>query len=458
MKKIMIAGATSGSGKTSVTLGILAALSDSLQIQPYKIGPDYVDTKFHSRITGRQSRNIDSFLVPDVSTLKYLFERDTDSVDLGLVEGVMGLYDGLGTDKDAHSSSSIAKALDIPVVLVVNGRSASTSIAAIVKGFLEFDPAVPIVGVVVNNVMSQNHFELIKGAIERYVDVTVLGYLPFNKELSLPSRQLGLVPDNELPTVDSKIAELGKLAKAHIDLHQLLTLAGTSVDAHLPSPIVTQQVDLTLGIAKDDAFNFYYQDNLAALREAGVTLKVFSPIADKKLPEEIDALYLGGGYPEEFAAALSANTAMKQAVRDFSLAGRSIYAECGGLMYLGNRLTTDSGTFDMVGLLDGDSKMTPRLKRFGYCDATPVVDTIIGAAGTQLVGHEFHHSVFTANAGLEPVLRMQKIRDGVVADEWTGGYQVRQTFASYLHVHFYQSKAVFNGLLDRLGARAHASH
>ena len=459
MKKLMIAGATSGSGKTSVTLGILSALSDTLRIQPYKIGPDYVDTKFHSRITGRQSRNIDSFLVPDVHSLKYLFERDTSDVDLGLVEGVMGLYDGLGTDKDAHSSASIAKMLNIPVVLVVNGRSASTSIAAIVKGFVEFDPAVPIVGIVVNNVMSQNHFELIKGAITRYVkNVPVLGYLPFKKSLSLPSRQLGLVPDNELPAVDSKISELGQLAKAHIDLNQLLTLAGTSVDAHLPSPIVTQQVDLTLGIAQDDAFNFYYQDNLEALREAGVTLKPFSPIADKALPDGIDALYLGGGYPEEFAAELAANTTMKQAIRVFSQANHPIYAECGGLMYLGNRLTTDSGTFDMLGLLDGESEMTPRLKRFGYCEASPVVDTVIGAAGTKLVGHEFHHSVFTANAGLEPVLRMRKVRDGVVADEWTGGYQVRQTFASYLHVHFYQSKAVFNGLLNRLGARVHASH
>jgi Cobyrinic acid a,c-diamide synthase len=149
---------------------------------------------------------------------------------------------------------------------------------------------------------------------------------------------------------------------------------------------------------------------------------------------------------------------MKQAIRTFSYANHPIYAECGGLMYLGNRLTTDSGTFDMLGLLDGESEMTPRLKRFGYCEASPVVNTVIGAAGVKLVGHEFHHSVFTANAGLEPVLRMRKVRDGVVADEWTGGYQVRQTFASYLHVHFYQSKTVFNGLLDRLGARVHASH
>ncbi len=258
--------------------------------------------------------------------------------------------------------------------------------------------------------------------------------------------------------MDAKIAALGKLATAHIDLNQILALAGTSVDPQAPSPIVTHQVALTLGIAQDDAFNFYYQDNLEALREAGVVLKPFSPIKDKTLPADVDALYLGGGYPEEFAAQLAANTEMKQAIRNFSLADKPIYAECGGLMYLGKQLTTENGTYEMVGILDGSSTMTPRLKRFGYCEATPAKSSLIGMAGTKLVGHEFHHSVFAAQSGLEPILHMKKVRDGVVVDEWTGGYQVRQTFASYLHVHFYQSAAVFNGLLDRLGARVHASH
>lgn len=220
------------------------------------MGPDYVDTKFHSRITGRQSRNIDSFLVPDPQTLRQLFARDTSDVDLGLIEGVMGLYDGLGTDKDAHSTASIAKQLDVPVILVVNARSASTSVAAIVKGFMTFDPAVPIAGVVVNNVMSENHYQLIKGAIDRYVGLPVLGYLPFKKELALPSRQLGLVPDNELPEIDSKIAALGELATKHLDLDRLLALAGTSTAIENPQPLARQRVRLRLGIAQDDAFSF----------------------------------------------------------------------------------------------------------------------------------------------------------------------------------------------------------
>ncbi|WP_461243241.1 cobyrinate a,c-diamide synthase [Secundilactobacillus muriivasis] len=452
MKKLLIAGATSGSGKTSVTLAILAALHKQYRIQPYKVGPDYVDTKFHSRITGRQSRNIDSFLVPDPQTLRQLFARDTGDVDLGLIEGVMGLYDGLGTDKDAHSTASIAKQLDVPVILVVNARSASTSVAAIVKGFMTFDPAVPIAGVVVNNVMSENHYQLIKGAIDRYVGLPVLGYLPFKKELALPSRQLGLVPDNELPEIDSKIAALGELATKHLDLNRLLALAGMSTTIENPQPLARQRVQLRLGIAQDDAFSFYYQDNLTALREAGVTLIPFSPIHDAKLPD-VDALYLGGGYPEEFAEQLAANGTMKQSIRTFSEADKPIYAECGGLMYLGQKLITADGTFDMVGIFNGDSQMTPRLKRFGYCQATPRTTTVLGDAGTVIYGHEFHHSVFTTHdTQLKPVLEMEKVRDGQTVATWTGGYQVRRTFASYLHVHFYQSQALFERLLQQLGA------
>jgi len=452
VKKLLIAGATSGSGKTSVTLGILSALSNRYTIQPYKVGPDYVDTKFHSRITGRNSRNLDSFLVPDDQVLKYLFERNNQGVDLAVVEGVMGLYDGLGTDKDAHSTSSIAKKLAIPTILVVNGRSASTSVAAIVKGFVEFDPAVPIVGVVINNVMSQNHFNLIKAAIDRYVGLPVLGYLPYKKELSLPSRQLGLVPDDEIPSVDKKIAGLGQLASEDIDLKRILSLAGSSTESTLIKPFVQHQVKLTLGVASDEAFNFYYQDNLALLKEAGVKLVYFSPLKDKQLPP-VDALYLGGGYPEEFAAELADNHEMKDAIRAFSEADKPIYAECGGLMYLGEKLITKTGSYDMIGIFKGSSEMTPRLKRFGYCEAVPVKDVILGSKGERIRGHEFHHSIFTPDDAQDTsVLKMRKIRDGKIVDEWTGGYQVRQTFASYLHVHFYQKRQFFAKLLRNLGA------
>lgn len=451
MKKIMIAGVTSGSGKTTAVLGILNALKNRYQIQSYKVGPDYVDTKFHTRITGRPARNLDNFLVPDPATLNYLFTEKTANVDLGIVEGVMGLYDGLGTDKDAYSTASVAKQLQIPVILVINARATSTTAAAILKGLVEFDPAVPIKGVIINNVMSTNHFRLIKGAIDRYLGLPVLGYLTHNKEMSLPSRQLGLVPDNEVDQVNHKIDLITSEVKAHVDLDRLVNLAQPVTTVGKP-PFALPSVRLRLGIAKDKAFNFYYADNLNLLRKVGVTLVPFSPLSDHHLPT-VDALYFGGGYPEEFAAQLAANGTLKQEIYQFSLANKPIYAECGGLMYLGQELTWHGHTYPMVGVLAGQSKMTSRLKKFGYCLAHPDRDCLIGRAGAKIVGHEFHHSTFTPlDPTLTPILTMQKIRDGQVTDTWCGGYQLRRTFASYLHVHFYQDQALFARFLTELGA------
>lgn len=451
MKKILIAGVTSGSGKTTTVLGVLKALQAKYKIQSYKVGPDYVDTKFHTRITGRPARNLDNYLIPDPKTLSYLFTADTDDVDLGIVEGVMGLYDGLGTDKDAYSTASIAKQLDIPVVLVINARATSTSAAAILKGFIDFDPAVPIKGVIINNVMSEGHYRLIAGAIDRYLKLPVLGYLPYNPAVSLPSRQLGLVPDDELAGVDKKIDQIAAEVAQHVDLAKLVALA-KEVKVKQPDPFKISPVKLRLGIAQDKAFNFYYADNLKLLKKVGVTLVPFSPIHDRHLPDA-DALYFGGGYPEEFAAQLAANVTLKSEITNFSAAGKPIYAECGGLMYLGKYLKDKGHEYPMAGIFDGESVMTPRLKRFGYCVAIPKEDTLVGKPGQRILGHEFHHSTFTPlDDRLQPVLEMQKVRDHQVVDTWTGGYQVRQTFASYLHVHFYQDQQLFVQFLQKLGA------
>ena len=453
MKKVLIAGVTSGSGKTTAVLGILKALNKKYRIQSYKVGPDYVDTKFHTRITKRPTRNLDNYLVPDPQTLDYLFTADTENVDLGIVEGVMGLYDGLGIDKDAYSTASIAKQLNIPVILVINARATSTSAAAILKGFLEFDKEVPIKGVIINNVMSENHYKLVAGAIHRYLDLPVLGYLPHNSAVSLPSRQLGLVPDDELPDIDRKISEIAKSVKEHIDLDKLLSLA-SPVEHSVSDPFRIPQVKLRLGIAKDEAFNFYYADNLHLLTKSGVELIPFSPIADHHLPD-VDALYFGGGYPEEFASQLAKNHSLKEEIRNFSLANKPIYAECGGLMYLGKVLERGKDKYQMVGIFESESEMTPRLKKFGYCVAYPQVNCLLGNEGQEIVGHEFHHSTFTIldqNSELKPVLLMKKVRDEQVVDTWQGGYQIRKTFASYLHVHFYQNATLFEQFLNNLGA------
>lgn len=451
MKKFLIAGVTSGSGKTTAVLGILKALNEKYKIQSYKVGPDYVDTKFHTRITNRPTRNLDNYLVPDPQVLNYLFTADTENIDLGIVEGVMGLYDGLGTDKDAYSTASIAKQLNIPVILVINARATSTSAAAILKGFIDFDEKVPIKGVIVNNVMSENHYKLVAGAIHRYLNLPVLGYLPHDATVSLPSRQLGLVPDDELPDVDRKITKIAESVKKHVDLDKLLSLAAPTPKI-FADPFDIQRVNLRLGIAKDEAFNFYYADNLRLLKKAGVKLVPFSPINDQHLPK-VDALYFGGGYPEEFASELAGNQSLKREIREFSLADKPIYAECGGLMYLGKVLKQGENEFPMVGIFNGVSEMTPRLKKFGYCEAYPQINCLLGNKDQKIVGHEFHHSTFKQlDQQLKPVLIMKKVRDGQVVDTWSGGYQVRKTFASYLHVHFYQDAKLFTQFLSNLGA------
>ncbi|AEV95627.1 cobyrinate a,c-diamide synthase [Pediococcus claussenii] len=459
MKKVLIAGVSSGSGKTSVTLALMKALTKKgYNVQPYKIGPDFVDTKFHTRVTGNDSRNIDDFLVPDDDTLAYLFDRDTSDKDIGIIEGVMGLYDGLGTDKDAHSTAGMAKKLGLPVILVLNGRSMSTSAAAIIKGFINFDSAVDVEAVIINGVMSDNHFTLIKKAINRYCPgIRVLGYLPFQKEYSLPSRQLGLVPDQEIEGVDQKIAGLANILEKHVDINDLLKVAveHQASDTNQFWKMIQKEniIPIKLGIALDDAFNFYYSDNLKLLSDVGIRIIPFSPIKDQRLPQ-VDAIWIGGGYPEEFAVELASNQAIQHQIKQYVLNGKPLFAECGGLMYMGDKLIDKKqNEFKMTGILPGVSTMTERLKQFGYCKAIPQSDCLIGKTGVTVVGHEFHHSVFEPESGkLNPILSISKQRDGEIVKSWTGGYQYQKMFASYLHVHFYQSPEFFVNFLKELGA------
>lgn len=446
MKQFMVAGVSSGVGKTTLTLGILKALSQrGWKVQPYKVGPDYIDTSYHTRITGCPSRNLDSFMVADDRALEWSYRKWHGDSDIAVVEGVMGLFDGLGTDKDCASSAAVAKKLGIPVILVLDGKATSTSAAAMVHGFASFDKEVTIAGVIINRVASTSHYELIKGAIERYTDVEVLGYLPKNTAVELPSRHLGLVADIELEHLDHHFETLGSMVEEHIDLDRIIEL----VD--LPSPTlinpfqIASRGPLKIAYALDDAFHFYYADNLDLLREAGVRLEAFSPLKDRELPEA-DAYYFGGGFPEVYAKELMANSSFRQSVLAAHQAGKPIYAECGGLMYLGSSLETDSGVYDMVGIFDGISRMTPRLKSFGYCQARTKEKSLFGPAGSVIRGHEFHHSVFETE---EPtVLSLEKERDGRVVASWTGGYQKGRTFASYLHVHFYQKQALLEEWLD----------
>ncbi|WP_271001107.1 cobyrinate a,c-diamide synthase [Listeria seeligeri] len=450
MKKIVIAAASSGAGKTTVTLGIMQALEKrGLHVQPFKVGPDYIDTNYHQAITGVPSINLDSFLIADDFLLASLFQKHAVLADISVIEGVMGLFDGLGIDRDNASTSFIAKCTKTPVILVVDGKAISTSAAAIVTGFNSFDPELQLAGVIVNRVASKSHFSLIKGAIERYTDVPVLGYLPKNSEVALPERHLGLVPQEEMGELETKWSLLGELIETHVDMEKLLQiseLGGELLNAD-PKFQLPDFSGKKVAYALDEAFHFYYQDNLDLIKSTGVELIPFSPLEDKALPEA-DFIYIGGGFPEVFASRLAQNYSMRESILTAHENGIPIYAECGGLMYLGTSLEVNGMLYDMVGVFEGVSKMTERLRKFGYCVATPTHDTLLGKTGTTIRGHEFHHSIFETTE--KTCLNLSKMRDGAVIKEWCGGYQKGNTFASYLHIHFYQNPAILTQMFGAM--------
>ncbi|MEN0584194.1 MULTISPECIES: cobyrinate a,c-diamide synthase [unclassified Kosakonia] len=439
----LLAGTSSGCGKTTVTLGLLTVFKRrGLRVQPFKVGPDYLDTAWHSAVSGVASHNLDSFMLPE-PTLNALFSDHAAACDVAVIEGVMGLYDGYGTDPDYCSSAALAKQLGVAVILLVDGKAVSTSIAATVMGFQHFDPQLPIAGVIVNRVNSDSHFQLLKHAIERYCALPVLGYVPTTPGVALPERHLGLVTARE-SVVEARVWHdfAGRLEQA-LDIDQLLTLSQvTTLPAGQMPPLPDVVAGLTLALAFDEAFNFYYPDNLDLLERAGVRIVRFSPLRDRQLPE-CQMLWLGGGYPELHARALSENTPMLEAIRAAHRRGVAIYAECGGLMYLGTALRdADGEEWPMANVIPGLSVMGSKLTRFGYCEARATQQTLLAAAGETLRGHEFHYSDFTAQT--PSVLDCHKTRDGEVLKRWQGGWQVGNTFASYLHLHFAQRPQMLN--------------
>lgn len=441
MKKILIAGTNSGVGKTTISLGIMQALTKrEMKVQPFKVGPDYIDPSYHTFITGRDSRNLDSYMLDD-EKIKYVFNEASKGSDISVVEGVMGLYDGMGIDLDNCTSSYTSKLLKSPVILVIDGRAMAASAAAMVMGYKEIDKNVNIVGVIANNVKTPSHFELIKTSVQKYCNIEVLGYFPPNKEFSLESRHLGLVPSVEIDLLKEKFENLAVEIEKYIDIDRIIQLSETeevessfSIDDFIKN---NNQKGKSIAIAKDKAFNFYYKENIDLLEKLEIDIKYFSPITDEQVPES-DYIYIGGGFPEVFAQNLHNNKLMRESILKAHENNTPIYAECGGLMYLGEKLiNNEKEEFDMVGVLQGYSEMTKSLKRFGYCYAIAKEDTILSNKGEVIKGHEFHHSVFVSDE--KCAYEMKKERDKKLIDAWEGGYSKKNTLATYLHTHFYNN-------------------
>ncbi|CEO13912.1 cobyrinic acid a [[Clostridium] sordellii] len=438
MKKILIAGTNSGVGKTTISLGIMQALTKrNLKVQPYKVGPDYIDPSYHTFITGRDSRNLDSYMLDD-EKIKYIFKNASKDADISVIEGVMGLYDGFGIDLNSCTSSYTSKILKSPVILVINGKAMSSSAAAMVLGYKELDKEVNIKGVIVNNVKTKNHYELIKESIEKYCNVEVLGYFPPNEKFKLDSRHLGLVPSVEIEALTEKFYDLGSEIEKYINIDRLIEISESKeIETSFELNELPKFKNKSIAVAYDKAFNFYYKENLELLNQMNIEIKTFSPLYDEIVPKA-DCIYIGGGFPEVFAKELGINKKMRESIKKAHENNVPIYAECGGLMYLGEKLLDlDGNEYEMVGIFEGISKMTKSLKRFGYCDGIAKVDTVFSNKGDIIKGHEFHHSEFNSNE--ECSYKMIKKRGNKIVDEWYGGYSKGNTLATYLHTHFYNN-------------------
>lgn len=427
---VLIAGTHSGCGKTTVSLGIMAALSRrGLVVQPFKCGPDFIDPSLHHLVTGRISRNLDVRMCGP-GFVRASFARNGQAAQCCVVEGVMGLFDG-----GEGSAAVLAKTLGLPVVLVVDVRSAAESVAAVVQGFTQLDPAVRVAGIICNRVGSEKHRQLIAGAIQAHTALPIIGFLPRQQEISIPSRHLGLLMGDEQPLSPENIARLAQLMEDGLDIDLLLRIAGTARKAQDDGSAVScGQPDtgrpVRLGVARDAAFCFYYEDNLDMLRQAGAELCLFSPLADATLPPGLQGLYLGGGYPELYARELSGNASMRSQIRAFAESGRPVYAECGGFMYLCQSIATGEGQrFPMTGLFPFDAAMQPRLRSLGYRQAAVQRNCLLAPEGQTLYGHEFHYS--TIGESPEAVERVYRLDNGQQE-----GFLRYNTLAGYVHLHW----------------------
>jgi cobyrinic acid a,c-diamide synthase len=430
----VVGGTASGVGKTTVTLALIAALRKrGYTVQSFKCGPDFIDGGHHARACGRPSRNLDGWMLPP-EVNRQIFNRGAKGVDVSVVEGVMGLFDGTDGASESGSSAETAKLLNLPVVLVVDVSQLARSAAALIKGFETFDPRLRVAGVVLNRVAGPDHYRLLREAIESSCQATLLGYLPGDERIRIPERYLGLFTDREDVLPDSVLALLGDLATTHINLEKLKEYPfAFTVDTESAGTIDTQ-VKARVGVARDRAFCFYYEDNFDALRSAGAEIVEFSPLRDQTLPEDVDALYFGGGYPELYAEQLARNRLMLHAVKRFVDLGRPIYAECGGLMYLATRIVTmDQKVFAMAGVLPLEVQMTERLVKFGYVEVLFTADCLMGLKGTRARGHSFHCSTISS---ADSVDRVYHLRYSLSRQEEAEGFRVKNVLASYIHLHF----------------------
>jgi len=439
LPRLVIAGTGSGVGKTSVTLGLIAALRRrGLRVQPFKVGPDFLDPTWHRLAAERQSYNLDTWMT-DYEYVQQLFAAKTQDADIAIVEGVMGLFDGASATSLAGSTAQIAALIKAPVLLVATAKGAGRSFAATVKGFAEFDESCSVAGVVANHCGSSRHAEVLREAMQSVNLCPLVGWIQRDALTMLPSRHLGLHSADQ--SCGEIIERLADSVEASLDLDRLLELANCA--EALKTPSKSSETDgkrvadkFRIAVAYDEAFHFYYPDNLELLTSCGAEIVKFSPLHDATLPENISCLYLGGGYPEEFAEQLAENHSMRQAIKDYAEADGRLYAECGGLMYFSQSLQDRDGkTWPMVGVLPFSTRMLTQYKRLGYVQTELSEACLLGPAGMKLRGHEFHYSEIVDEEASD-WSRVYRLSNARGSGTRLAGYARGNVLASYVHQHF----------------------
>ena len=441
--RIMIAGTNSGCGKTTIVCGILSALKQlHVDSASCKCGPDYIDPMFHSLVFDIPSQNLDLFFTSKDQT-RYLLVKNSKGKDITVMEGVMGFYDGMQMDSTLASSYELAKVTDTPVVLVVNCKGMALSVVPMIKGFLEFQKDHTIQGVILNGV-SQMTGKQLKEMIEKQLPVKVYGCIPKLEEFSLASRHLGLVTPHELSDIRKDVKALGQVMQEYVDIKGLLQLAHRAPDLEDSVPKEWGEYlssrpgqGLTLGIAFDPAFCFYYKDNLELLQALGCKITKFSPLKDKEIPKEVDGILLGGGYPEIYAKQLSENFSMRRDMKRRLEQGLFCMAECGGFMYLHDRMEDENGTmYPMAGVIEGSAGNQKKLVRFGYVQLEAVHENDYLKKGEKIRAHEFHYWDSTHNG--EDFLAVKPSGKR----QWNCMHAKDNLLAGYPHLYFYSNLKV----------------
>ncbi|WP_438449214.1 cobyrinate a,c-diamide synthase [Gorillibacterium sp. sgz5001074] len=462
--RLVIAGTGSGAGKTTVTIGLMAALKRrGLAVQGFKCGPDYIDPSYHTAVTGRISRNLDTWMTT-LDVMREIFLRGSREADISVIEGVMGMFDGKDPLANTGSTAEIAELLAAPVLLVVNASSIGRTAAAMVLGFRELAGPGRIAGVIANQCGSEAHFRLVQAAVEQVCGIPVVGWLGREEGLQVPERHLGLVPAIERGELEPFFERAADAVEQGVDLDALLELARRVPPLPWPEKWVfstpaggTDQADvnpqtedsLTIAVAMDAAFNFYYPENLELLEELGARIQPFSPLAGEPVPPEADGVYIGGGFPEEFAEQLAQAGHVGRDLKARAEVGLPIFAECGGYMYLSRSITDQSGrTFPMAGIIPAEVRMQSKLSSFGYREVTGLRDGVLLAEGDTIRGHEYHYSTLTPDSEIYPHAYDTKGLRGAGQD----GYATDTLTAGYTHVHFASNPEAAKRLVARCAA------